>query len=640
MLKSGQDAVAKTRNTVARTQGAVAPTDAAAAQAEHPVANHGGPGGLRPLAKAAPDGRATRRDFLVHGSSVLLAGAAGTRMLAHAGALRRSRLLTPARPDLVSPSQREALRALGRLSLRQPGSLPDPSLPAGTDTIPQIEHIVVLMMENHSYDNLFGMLGRAPGQRPRGDGFQIAADGYPSATNPYADGSLQRAFHMPTTCQLPGRPTQEWEQSHIQYANGRNDGFVISASGPVSMGYWSRQDIPFTYSLAMQFPVGDRWFCSLLGQTDPNRRYLIAATSMGMTDDVPDPTQDATLLLEPPNGTIFSRLSDANITWAEYAAQYPQATAITMELYPRPDQIYEPSHARPPSDFFSAAAAGKLPSFTLIDPNYDTSSQENPQNIVLGDAFIESIVRALGASPAWEKTLLILTYDEHGGYYDHVPPPAALAPDSIAPVVEPGESAYDGFRRYGFRVPSVVVSPYAKRNHVTHVLHDHTSVLAFVERKWNLPALTYRDANANDISDFLDLRALAARRPTFPELPALAAPGENAATLRCSTTGPGTIPPPAPPAIRPTVRLGSHHFDRRRGRLDLELYTDGPKLSGVELALRHGHRQLARRRLRNLNEAPQLVTLHLSRRARHNTRALLIVRHGDQVLLRRDIPLH
>jgi phospholipase C len=105
-----------------------------------------------------------------------------------------------------------------------------------------------------------------------------------------------------------------------------------------------------------------------------------------------------------------------------------------------------------------------------------------------------------------------------------VPPPRAIPPDAIPPVVEPGEQVYEGFARYGFRVPSVVVSPYARRHHVSHVLYDHTSVLAFVERKWNLPALTYRDANANDLTDFLDAGALETGRPTFPKLPPLAAP--------------------------------------------------------------------------------------------------------------------
>jgi phospholipase C len=126
---------------------------------------------------------------------------------------------------------------------------------------------------------------------------------------------------------------------------------------------------------------------------------------------------------------------------------------------------------------------------------------------VVGEALLAQVVQAIGASPAWPSTLFVLVYDEHGGYYDHVPPSPALAPDGIAPLVNPGESSYDGFGRYGFRVPSVVVSPYARRRHVSHMLYDHTSVLAMLERKWNLPALTYRDANANDLSGFLDLGA-------------------------------------------------------------------------------------------------------------------------------------
>ena len=160
--------------------------------------------------------------------------------------------------------------------LRKPGSLPYPNLPMGTDTIPQIEHIVVAMMENHSYDNRLGML-----HRHDADGFQLGRDGLPIATNPYPNGDLQHAFHMPTTCQISGWPSQEWEASHIQFAHGRNDGFVKSPSGPVSMGYWDRGDQPFYYSVAEVFPIADRYFCSVLGQTYPNRRYLMAATSHG-----------------------------------------------------------------------------------------------------------------------------------------------------------------------------------------------------------------------------------------------------------------------------------------------------------------------------------------------------------------------
>ena len=407
--------------------------------------------------------------------------------------------------------------------------------------MPRIQHVVVLMMENHSFDNLFGMLGR-------GDGFRLGRNGLPTATNPYPDGRIQHAFRMPTTCQLPSQPSQEWLASHNAYNGGKMDGFVstpISISdstivGGVAMGYWTGDDLPFTYSLARVFPIGDRWFSSVMSQTYPNRRYLIAGTSAGMVDDGGVSTVN---LPEPaPNGTIFNVLDEFGIGWENYVYSYP--TGATPELYSANVAVTEAAHHKSFDEFFTDATNGTLPAFSFLDPDYSTQSQENPQNIVLGEALMSQVVQALGASPLWKSTLLLLMYDEHGGYYDHVPPPSAIPPDAIPPLVQPGESLYDGFARYGFRVPSVVVSPYAKRHHVSHMVYDHTSVLALLERKWNLPALTYRDANASDLSDFLDLGALESGRPTFPELPPLAAPGDTAARLACSTTGPGTIPPP------------------------------------------------------------------------------------------------
>lgn len=488
--------------------------------------------------------RLSRRRFL--------AAAGGAAALGALGAVP-GRAAASGLPTAPDGPQASALKILGRSALRLPGSLPDPSLPAATDALPGIDHIVILMLENHSYDNLLGMLGRGAGQTPRGDGFTLGPDGLPTATNPYGDGRIQHAFHMPTTCQLAGRPSQEWTTSHVAFDNGRNDGFVRAplyytssqTVGGVAMGYWTGADLPFTYSLATEFPVGDRWFSSVLGQTDPNRRYLIAATSAGMTDDIGtgafNAIPDSGLPL-PGNGTIFNTLDRYGITWANYVASFP--AGATPMLYPADDTGTEEAHQHPFSQFYTDAAAGALPSVTLLDPDYGTQSQEDPQNIVVGEALLADVVHALGSSPQWPTTLLIVVYDEHGGYYDHVPPPAALAPDSIPPMVQPGQSMYDGFARYGFRVPSIVVGPYAKRQFVSHVYYDHTSVPAMIERKWNLPALTLRDANANDLTDFIDLTALASERPTFPSLPRLAAPGDTAAALACSTTGPGTIPPP------------------------------------------------------------------------------------------------
>lgn len=446
------------------------------------------------------------------------------------------------RPDPklhLDDSVKAALRALGRRELRQPGSVPNPHLDVGCDTMPGIEHVVLLMMENHSFDNIFGMLGR-------GDGFTLDQHGHPIETNSYPNGSVQHAFPMPNTCQLPSQPSQEWSAGHNAFDNGTNSGFVSTPItqgdsllvGGVAMGYFTAKHLPYTYDLASKFPIGDRWFSSVMGQTFPNRMYLIAGTSMGLTDN----SVGFSTVGVPKDGTIFNLLDKHNITWKNYVSEFP--LGASPELYTSSDSGTEAVNVRNISQFLSDAASGSLPAFSFVEPDYSTTSQENPQNVALGEAFMAEIINAVGHSPAWSKTLFILNYDEWGGYYDHVVPPPALRPDNVLPILAPNELMYEGYQRYGFRVPSVIISPYAKRNHVSHQLYDHTSVLAFLERKYNLPALTYRDANANDLVDFLDLHALEQKRPTFPTFPNLVKPGNTTSALACSTTGPGTIPPP------------------------------------------------------------------------------------------------
>jgi phospholipase C len=582
----------------------------------------------------------TRRTFVAGGAAALAGGGVAGRAIA------RGRPWWHSARDLSQPlsSQREALRVLGKARMRLPDSVPNAAVAAGTDTMPQIEHVVVLMMENHSYDNFFGMLGRQPGGRARGDGFRLAQDGLPDATNPYPDGRLQRAFRMPTTCQFSGTPSQEWAASHNAYNDGANDGFVRTTIDPfsseivgaVAMGYWTGDDLPFTYDLATRFPIGDRWFCSCLAQTDPNRRYLIAATSSGMTDDigtgagsiVPDATLGA-----PANGTIFDRLTAAGISWADYTTSFP--TGSTMELYPSNDAAFSKSNAPPIDQFFTDAKAGTLPAFSLVDPDYDTQSQENPQNIVIGEAFLAKVVNALGASPLWTKTLLIITYDEHGGYYDHVPPPAALAPDSIPPTVQPTESTYDGFRRYGFRVPSVLVGPYVKPGYVSSVVHDHTSVLAFLERKWNLQAMTYRDANANDLTDFLDLQAIANGQPTFPELPALAAAGDTPGRLACTKTGPGTVPVSLPPQ---QLTIRSAHVNRRLRRVVVELEVDRGTLRGLDVEVYRGTHRVTHHFVADVGTSQHRVVLRLRGRRPRRGHYTVVVRQAGRKLAQRTVP--
>jgi phospholipase C len=467
---------------------------------------------------------------------------------------------------------------------RVAGPPPHPSLPAGSDLLPQIKHIVVLMMENHSYDNYLGML------IGRGDGFPLGADGEPEAVNPNADGDPVRAHHLTSTVQRPQVPSQSWHATHHQWDEGKLDGFVTSsevivpaagdvdparcqgAGAAIGMGYWTEDDLPFYYGLARTFPVADRWFSSCLGPTFPNRRFLIAGTAHGLIDDAP-----SDLLDYPPNGTIFDQLDAHGISWANYHAaaadqsrlrhqlrhrrrmmrrrllaagrSFPPVKSamqkdlqFTADLFPIGVARYT-KHVHNIDQFFADANNGTLPAFSIVDPDFEAYSEENPQDISKGESFAAEVINHCLHGPGWPGTLLIWVYDEHGGYYDHVPPPAAVPPDDVegrsvtgtpsrlqsalrmafpqkikaAGNLDAGPRRYD---RYGFRVPAVVVSPYARPDYVCRDVLDHTSVLKLVEEKWNLPPLTARDAAAVSPLSALDLTA----PPAFPDPPALPEP--------------------------------------------------------------------------------------------------------------------
>jgi phospholipase C len=413
--------------------------------------------------------------------------------------------------------------------LRRPDSLPFPHRPAGHPSMPQIEHIVVLMMENHSFDNVLGMVGHVVPGRSSVDGL-TRRHGRIVNSNPDEHGRRVYARRATSPCQLDKLPTQAWNPSHIAYAGGRNNGFV-KASGPVAMRYWDERDLPFTYSLARHFPIGERYFSSMLGQTYGNRRYLLAGTSSGVVDDKADAINAI-----PTNGTILDRLDTHKIGWGIYYGSTPSSYIILHDLKPA-----WAARTKKIDHFYTDAAAGRLPSFTLLDPDYGTTSEENPQDIQVGERFVARVVHALMHAPTWRKTALFLTYDEHGGYYDHVAPPRAIRPDSIAPIQSPGEPPLSpgGFDRYGFRVPTIVISPWARPGYISRVIQDHTSITSFVRRKWNLPALTFRDANAAPMTDYFDFK-----RPAFAQPPGLAAaPALGPGLARCHAAG---LHPPLP----------------------------------------------------------------------------------------------
>jgi phospholipase C len=386
--------------------------------------------------------------------------------------------------------------------------------------MPEIEHFVVVMMENHSFDNILGLIGR-------GDGFTLGPNGQPTAKNPDGNGNYVHAFHMPTECQTTG-VGNNWKVTHEAFDGGTCQGFVTSTSAE-AMGYFTSADLPFTCGMASTFPIADRYFCSAMAQTDPNRRYLIAGTSLGLIDDSFPPAL-------PPNGVIFEQFNRHGITWKDYYSTLP-SLGVFLPLLEDPTLS---SGLAKIDQFFADAAAGTLPSFSLVEPDYGVQSEEDPQDVQFGDQFMGKVVNAVMASPNWPSTMLIWTYDEHGGYYDHVPPPVAVTPDDVPPVLKPGYPP-GGFDRYGFRVPAGVVSPYSRKDFVSHTIYDHTSILKTVEEKWNLPALTRRDANANSLFDMIDLRS----KPAFKKPPGLPSAADPTATAGCLTTGAGTIPPPS-----------------------------------------------------------------------------------------------
>jgi len=437
--------------------------------------------------------------------------------------------------------------------VRGPNSVPYPSLRPGhfTGTFP-FDHVVIVMQENHSFDNYLGMLP-VLGQ-PKADGFTFNAKGEPTNWNPL-DGERMHVFHQTSDSGSQHSGSQSWNDSHTQINGGRMDGFA--KTGPGSMGYWTDEDLPFYYSVAKTFTLANRWFCSVPAQTYPNRRFLMAATASGIiSTDINNITTNY-----PPNGTIWDRLSSYNISWRNYWSDAP-TTAVMFDTILR-----HPENLARIEQFYVDAAAGTLPAVSLVDcnmgvwsgeaggvvqgvpvPTFSTlghvlnntaESEENPEDIQLGEAFVARITNAVMSGPAWRRTLMIWLYDEHGGYYDHVAPPGAVLPDSTPPFLDAGNLP-GAYNLYGPRIPAVVMSAYSRPHDVTNVVHDHTSVLATIEEQWNLPALTYRDANAATLRDFLDTTKM-----SFPEPPHLAAPANPTRGLVASYSGQPLPPEPS-----------------------------------------------------------------------------------------------
>ncbi len=371
-----------------------------------------------------------------------------------------------------------------------------------------IDHVLVVMMENRSFDHYFSQLV-ARGHRD----VEVPPAGW---SNPRADGTPVRPFRDSRFCIED--VAHSWVASFRQWNNGRNDGFVTTNDpmGERAMGYMDEPDLPFYYALARTFAMGDRYFSSVMGPTWPNRFYLLAATSFGISHNTAYFADTA----NNPARHILQVMDDYGVTWRDYAGDLRLPA-----LFPYYGIIRTTTreHYRNHAALMDDLRTGSLPQFAFVEPAYNgngaTRQDEHPPGTPqAGERFVEGVVRALMASPAWGRTALFILYDEHGGFADHVSPPEACAPDGHPAVDERGNPRADGsFRRYGFRVPFMVVSPYARRGFVSHQVYDHGSILRFVEARFGLPALTARDANATPPLEMFDFANPPHRTP--PTLP-------------------------------------------------------------------------------------------------------------------------
>jgi phospholipase C len=379
-----------------------------------------------------------------------------------------------------------------------------------------IKHIIVLLQENRSFDSYFAKLGDYAALRGIAN-YQINAGYDPNVILPLcavntctSGGGTGHLFHEPTTRTENLSPA--WNESHFdihQLTDGtfKMDRFALTThsvehkfdpSGLRALGQYDQTDLPYYYELATQFATSDSFHSSLLSNTVTNRQYMFCATSQGRVFPSPAGSPQWTC------PTIFSSLQNAGVSWAYYdtdsifLAGFTDWNNLAIQHKTFPIQNYFDILARPTAD-------QDLPSVVWIDAGFGgTGLDEHPENnIQEGAAYVKTIIDALMNSPAWHDSVFILSYDEGGGLYDHVPPFKVVAPDSIPPQLGPSDLPGD-FTLSGFRVPMIVVSPFVKPHFVSHTNRELTSILKLIETRFNLPPLTARDAAADDMTEFFD----------------------------------------------------------------------------------------------------------------------------------------
>jgi len=361
--------------------------------------------------------------------------------------------------------------------------VPDAAPPPSPDVLlAPIDTFVILCMENRSFDHYLGARKLVEG---------VTLDGLDATMKNLDSSGLDVLVHAMSDY-TPNDPPHDWASVHGQWNNGAMDGFVKEHAGSAQadvMGYHVRADLPVSWAMADAFTTCDRWFASVLGPTWPNRYYLHGATSKGVKNNAP--AQNFV--------SLFSRVAAAGKTQVNYFSDIAWAVGGYAKF----------NDNKTIQNFFSDAAAGALPNFSIIDPGFfgAGANDDHPAHDVrLGQAFIGSVYAALRQSPQWNRCLLVVTYDEHGGFFDHVAPPET-------------EDEYPDFRRMGVRVPTLVAGPYVRRGQVVSTTFEHSSIAATISRRYGLEPLNVRAQAAADLSSCIDPALLGNPQPG-PELPA------------------------------------------------------------------------------------------------------------------------
>lgn len=447
---------------------------------------------------------------------------------------------------------------------------------AKSGDISQINHIIFLAQENRGFDHYFGALRQ-----------YWAANGYPDQSfdglpqfNPAAGASPVQglapmnlgcdpafpypgsdcvidanspqveSFHMISMCEE--NPSPSWNESHVDWnrtnplsSTAMLDGYVWTAGhdarslsyfdvdGKRAMSYYDGTDLPYYYFLASNFGTSDRWFAPTMSRTQPNRMFMLAATSAGHV--YPLPPGSAPL----PNPTIFDLLQGAGVTWKVYVTDLTHASPPTQDSAL---DFFETAGKNPNNivgidEFLADLANGTLPAVAYIEPGYNSGLDEHPgvddgtpgANVQVGAQYVATLINALMQSSSWKDSVFILTYDEFGGFYDHIPPQPTMSPDGVTPIdllpgpppngpdiCASGSGPTCDFSYTGYRVPLIVISPFAKKNYVSHTVADYTAWLKLVETRFNLPNLTARDAAQMDMTEFFDFQGVPWKTPPTP----------------------------------------------------------------------------------------------------------------------------